>query len=260
MYNPDLIIPFVLIGILCLLHLFLTIKKNKSDNKLLQDEHFILQKQIAVQEETFQKISAEIHDNISLTLSLSRLYLHDIDAASNEVSDRINCSASLIKRAIDDLNNLSKSLSSEAIEKFGLIKAIEEQVNDVRKAGMFEIDFNVNGVQRSFGSYVELIIFRMIQESFNNIIRHANANEVRITVAFETTALSIEIVDNGVGFSTATTNLKTTGSGLGNIRKRAQLLHAQLHIASLPHAGTTIRIRVPVNDKLQLNASRKFSH
>lgn len=259
MYNPDLIIPFVLIGILCVLHLFLTIKKNKSENKLLQDEQFIIQKQIAVQEETFQKISAEIHDNISLTLSLSRLYLHDIDIADPiEVNDKINCSASLIRRAIEDLNNLSKSLSSAAIEKFGLIKAIEEQVNDIRRTELFAINLEVKGVQRSLGSHSELIVFRIVQESFNNIIRHAGATEVNITLTYEATTLSIEIVDNGVGFNTCTTN-SHNGSGLNNIRKRAQLLHAQLYIASLPNHGTTIRTRVPVTDKLQLNASRKLS-
>lgn len=244
---------------LCVFHLCLSIRRNKSDGKLLSDEHDHLQKQIAVQEETFQKISAEIHDNISLTLCLSRLYLYDIDPTDNiQRSDKINLSASLIKRAIDDLNNLSKSLSADAIEKFGLVRAVEEQVNDVKRASVFAIRFEVNGVQRSFGSHRELVIFRMIQESLNNIIRHSRACEVNIIFTFDCAMLTVEITDNGVGFVQDSSIKKVGGSGLNNIRKRAQLLHAQLSITSLPHSGTSITIRIPFNDKPQLNAHRKY--
>lgn len=252
MYNPELILPFILIGFLCVIHVLLTIKKTRSETKLKQDEQYILQKEVAVQEETYQKISAEIHDNITLTLSLSRLYLNDISPVeSHDVNNKINLSSSLIRKAIDDLNDLSKSLSSEAIEKFGLVRSVEEQVNDVKKVGVFGIHFEVNGVARSIGSYKELILFRMIQESLNNIIRHANATSVTVSLSFDETTLHIEIRDNGVGFRTGETKPSCRGTGLKNMRKRAELLRAQLYIESLPRAGTIVKIIVPVNEKSQ---------
>src|SRR5688572_26974966 len=176
-------------------------RKQKRIRKRIH-QHDFLQSQIEIQEQTFQKISTEIHDNISLTLSLSKIYLHDLNFNDhNDMFDKINLSVSLIKKAIGDLNGLSKSLNPDTIEKFGLIKSIEEQVNDIRKAELFKINFQVNGHPHSQGISTELIIFRMIQEALNNIIRHANATEANISLDYERTGLTVHIHDNGSGFN-----------------------------------------------------------
>lgn len=256
MYNPDFIVPLVLVGILCLLHIFFTNRKNKSDTRQHQQEQDALNIQISTQEETFQKISAEIHDNISLTLSLSRLYLNDIDPFdTNEVTSKINLSVSLIRKAIEDLNHLSKSLSSDAVEKFGLVKALEEQVNDIRRAGLFCINYNVQGIPRRLPAADEITLFRIVQESLNNIIRHAFANTVHIEVEFGEEDVALSIRDDGAGFNIAN-EFQKCGSGLGNMRKRARLLNGKLSIHSSQFKGTHINITVPLTDKLPINAYR----
>lgn len=257
MYNPNLIVPLVLVGALCLLHVLLTTRKNKSDAALRKHEHEKLNIQVSAQEETCQRISAEIHDNISLTLSLSRLYLNDIDASdSSEVTSKINLSVSLIRKAIDDLNQLSKSLSSDAVEKFGLVKAVEEQINDIRQAGIFSINYDVHGTPRRLQSADELILFRILQESLNNIIRHAFANTVTIDIQFAEEYFALDIRDDGTGFNIAAASHRC-GSGLGNMRKRARLLHGKLTIHSSQFKGTHINITVPITDKSSINAFRK---
>lgn len=256
MYNPDFIVPLVLVGILCIVHIFLSNRKNKTDIQQQQLEKDKLDIQVSAQEETFQKISAEIHDNISLTLSLSRLYLNDIDPSdTEEVTSKINLSVALIRKAIEDLNHLSKSLSSDAVEKFGLVKALEEQVNDIRQAGLFCINYSVQGIPRRLPAADEVILFRIVQESLNNIIRHAFANTVHIEVEFGEEHVELNIRDDGAGFNISNEYQKC-GSGLGNMRKRARLLNGKLSIHSSQFKGTHINITVPLTDKLSLNAYR----
>ena len=246
MHHLNLLIPVAAIAVFYLLHLFFVRRQNSSRKK--KNDHHLLQSQIEIQEQTFHKISTEIHDNISLTLSLSKIYLHDLDFNDPaDLSDKINLSASLIKKAIDDLNNLSKSLNRDTVEKFGLIRSVEELVNDISKAELFNIKFKLKGIPRSADVNTELVLFRIIQESLNNIIRHANATHVSLTTEFEKTNLTIRIRDNGSGFCTEDVQFTSNGSGLSNMKKRALVINARLQIESKPQNGTTVKIILPLS-------------
>lgn len=213
-----------------------------------KNNHDLLRSQIEIQEQTFHKISTEIHDNISLTLSLSKIYLHDLDFSDHaDLGEKVNLSVYLIKKAIDDLNNLSKSLNRDSIEQFGLIRSVEEQINDISKAELFKIKFTVKGIPRSADVNSELILFRIIQEALNNIIRHANATHVSITMEFEKTSLIVRIRDNGSGFCTDDVKFTSNGSGISNMTKRAQVINARLQIKSKLQNGTTVKIALPLN-------------
>lgn len=214
-----------------------------------------MRSEIEVEEQTFQKISCEIHDNIALTLSLSKIYLHDIDFSDQtDANDKINLSICLIKKTMDDLNNLSRSLNAGAIQKFGLSAAVEQLVNDVSRTELFNITLNVKGAGR-LQADDELIVFRMIQEVLNNIIRHAAATDVIVWMDFEKSNLRIRICDNGTGFDTSQTNVP--GTGLSNLRKRAQIINAALQIESTLNVGTAIKIIVPISNNLQPSWNHK---
>lgn len=208
-----------------------------------------------VQENAFRKISQEIHDNISLTLSLSRLYLSDLDLDDKPQShDKINMAVVLLKRGIADLNNLSKSLNPDTIEKFGFIKAIEEQVNDIRKTGRLNVEFIITGNRRKLSAGNDLILFRIIQESLNNILKHSRAEHAVITLEYLQSELVLFVHDDGCGFNVG---MISPGSGLGNMQKRAEMLKAKLEIESSPKSGTSIKVIVPVNNNPHLYAHGK---
>lgn len=233
-----------LIGAFYLLHTLFMPKTNRRCNKHHSDG--FAEAQIAVQEKVYQQISTEIHDNISLTLSLAKLYLHDLDLDDkNDVDDKINLSATLLKKAIDDLNNMAKTLNSDTITRFGLIRSVEELVSDVNKAELFSISMQLRGTPCNLVGSKELTIFRIIQESLNNVIRHANATIVNITLAYEHTALKICISDNGNGFHLPK-NSCHRGSGIMNMHRRAAILKAKLEIKSKLHEGTSVNIAIPV--------------
>lgn len=230
-----------------LLHTFYNRRQSRSKEK--KNELDLMRSQIDVQEQTFQKISCEIHDNIALTLSLSKIYLHDIDFNDQtDANDKINLSVCLIKKAMNDLNNLSGSLNADSIQKFGLIRSVEQLINDISRTELFTIVLNVKG-SNDLSVQNELIVYRMIQEALNNIIRHAQATDVMVWMDFEKTNLRIRICDNGVGFDTNESN--SFGTGLSNLKKRAQLINACLAVDSKLQLGTTVKIVVPISNTQQ---------
>jgi two-component system, NarL family, sensor kinase len=160
----------------------------------------------------------------------------------------------LIKKAMEDLNNLSKSLNADSIHKFGLTKSVEQLVSDISRTELFRITLNVKGTAH-LAMNDELMVFRMIQEVLNNIIRHSRATEVIVWMDFEMTNLKIRICDNGEGFNPAEPNV--TGNGLANLKKRAQILNAALLIESDAQHGTTVKIIVPISHNLHVEWNHK---
>ena len=234
-----------------MLHTFFSRRQSISAKRNQLD---LLRSEIEVEEQTLQKISCEIHDNIALTLSLSKIYLRDIDFNDQtDANDKINLSVCLIKKAMDDLNNLSASLNSDSIRKFGLAASVQQLVAAISRAELFSITLDLKGTGR-LPENDELVVFRMVQEALNNIIRHANATDVIVWMEFEKTNLHIRICDNGSGFNPES---KFVGTGLGNLKKRAQLINAVLNIESVPNMGTTVNIGVPFPNNQQQEWNHK---
>jgi two-component system, NarL family, sensor kinase len=197
--------------ILLLLGFIITIlyfyqSKQMAYQRELQEINFnydrsLLHAQLEIQEQTLQDVSREIHDNISLGLTLSKLHLNTLNHQTDSgIDSKIEISVSLITEAIEHLRNISKSLNSDIIKNNGLIKAIENEIEILNSAGLFKVDFDIEGVPCFMDTQHELVLFRIIQESFNNIIKHAAAEQVRLIVHYQENAVHIKISDDGVGF------------------------------------------------------------
>lgn len=234
--------------------LFLYRKKQVAYYKNLQDiksdyEQTLLKTQLEIQEETFQTLSREIHDNINLSLTLAKLNLNTLDLTKSAQSyEKINASIEFVSKAINDLTDISRSMNSEIIAERGLISALEQEIDKLRKLNWFEISFILNGDPVFMDAQKELFVFRIVQEAFNNILKHAHANRVILDLSYFKDRINIIISDDGVGFLNKSPELgdspKPT-AGLRNIKKRAQLLNGQCFINSHPGGGTEIKIEIP---------------
>ena len=208
-------------------------------------ENTLLQSQIEIQEATFQQVAAEIHDNIGQKLTLAKLYLNtinykDIGVTENKVGD----SLSLISIAIEGLSDVSRSMSTDLILNNGLVKVIEIEVERLKKLDLYKIDFSIDGEEIFLNTQKELILFRIIQESVNNIIKHSNASSISVNLSYEKEYLTLAVSDNGKGFSP---NEMGKGAGLVSIKKRAELLQGSLQISSLEQ-GVQLIIKIPINE------------
>jgi two-component system NarL family sensor kinase len=213
------------------------------------NEKELLRAQLEMQEETFQHISLEIHDNIGQFISLAKLHLNTIDTSSKEaLPEKIGYAADLLTKALDDLRDLSKSLSSDLIKNAGLEKAMEMEVTQLRKIANYDIVFEVQGNYSILNDQKEIIIFRIFQEAVNNIIKHAMATRISIKLNFLKDQLSLCIADNGIGFlydPSSSMEVHGKGEGIRNMKRRAKLIDSSLSITSEPGQGTRITIDIP---------------
>ena len=208
----------------------------------------LLKTQLETQEETFQHISLELHDNVGHFLSLAKLYLTTLKVPMpTDVMEKMDATALLISYSLDEIRNISKTLNTENIKSIGLIKTVEQQVEQLKKLGQFSINFALSGKICYLEDQKELYLFRILQESLNNIVRHSKADMVQVKLHYDEQKLILSIYDNGVGFDVdhLLQNEKYNASGLKNIIKRSSLLNATHEILSTPGEGTTIKIITP---------------
>jgi two-component system, NarL family, sensor kinase len=247
-----LIITFLimLMAVFILFILFLHRKKQLAYQEKIKEieanyEKNIMQTQLEIQEQTFQHISREIHDNISLSLTLAKLHLHTLDWNDKEKSiDKVDTSIHLLTNSIAELSDISKSLNADIIIQHGLLKAIEDELQRIRLAGLFAVDYELTGTPVYMDNQKELIIFRIIQESFNNIIKHAEADSARLALHYNTVKLIVTIRDDGMGFD-ATLAGANRKAGLKNMETRIKTLKGEMHISSQPGKGTVLSFTIP---------------
>jgi two-component system, NarL family, sensor kinase len=231
------------IGIFVAIYIALFKKKemNLATQNLEQKKEFeatLLQTQIEIQEQTLKTISQEIHDNIGQILSLTKLTLSTIQATDIEVVNKINTTKTLINKAVIDLKDLSNSLNNDKVNDIGLVKSIENQVEIINK-NKIKTTLAIHGNIATIDAKVELILFRIIQECLQNIVKHAQATTIDIAMWYSNNKYSINIKDNGKGFNINDTFNK--GIGLKNIESRVKLINGTLNIDS-SSKGTEVAI------------------
>lgn len=216
--------------------------------KNAQDEYEknLIASQLEIQEQTFQHISREIHDNISLSLTLAKLQLNTFDWKDYEKSNiKLESSINLLGSSIAQLSDISKSLNADIIIQRGLLQALEEEMNKIQQADQFQLIYEIKGTPVFMDSNKELIVFRIIQEAFNNVIKHAKATAVELQLDFSPDQLQIIISDNGTGFA-PDRNKNNGNAGLKNMETRAKILKGEMQVFSSAESGTNLIFTIPI--------------
>lgn len=212
----------------------------------------LLQTQLEIQEQTLKTISEEIHDNVGQVLSLAKLNLNTMDISKTaQLQGKIDSALAQVSKAINDLRDLSKSFNTDNISAIGLVRAVEYELDMIKKTGLHKTSFNVEGKIKRLEPQKELILFRIVQETLHNIIKHAGASSIWISARYTENDLELEIKDNGKGFDTAAAGDQDTGSGLGirNMNNRARLIGAEFNLSSIKDEGTSVAIVLPFVSK-----------
>lgn len=197
-----------------------------------------------MQENILSDVSMEIHDNIGQYLSLIKLNVSFLEEDPNLPPKRIQHIKELISKVIDDIRDLTKMLTPSYLREIGLIEAIQKEC---RKIGFIDIQLRMDGEERLLTEKEELTLFRLFQETLNNILKHSQAKNVVIIITFTETALELMISDNGIGFDLK--NLRNDGQGLKNMRYRMSLINGNLEIQSKPESGCKIIAHLPFKNR-----------
>lgn len=239
--------------IFIILFIFLYQKRYYNHLKEKQEMHSnfqqeLLKTRLEIQEETFRNISQEIHDNIGQALSFVKLNLNTVDPHdASVVIDKLSESKNLLTKTIQDLRDIARSLNTDFISEIGLPIAIEQQLQILEKTQQYKIRFSVEGAPYKNNSQRELVVFRIVQELLNNILKHADANEINLEIHYLSEKLIITVEDNGKGFNVEATRTSQLNSGLGlrNMINRMNMINGLIFIDSKPGQGTKATIELP---------------
>jgi signal transduction histidine kinase len=200
------------------------------------------------QEEERSRLAKDLHDGLGGLLSGVKFSLSNMKDNLIVTPDNMAVferSLDMIDTSIKELRRVAHNMMPEMLIKFGLDEALKEYCNSINATKLVAVKYQSFGMDVRPDSSKEIIIYRIIQELLNNVLKHAAATEVLVQLMKEEKRLSVVVEDNGKGFDTAI--LETNkGAGWTNIRSRVDYLQGHMDIKSEAEKGTTITIDVNI--------------
>lgn len=213
----------------------------------IQQQKIITEITISAQEKERNEIGKELHDNVNQVLATVKMFLNLAQDNESLRMDMINRSFENVNHAISEIRKLSKSLVAPSLTDMGLQEAVEELAEEINSAGNIHIsvDFEKESTL-NINAAMQLMLYRIIQEAMNNILKYANASQVLITVRSDAKSISMAVKDDGVGFDPSK---KAKGIGLKNIQSRVEFHCGTLNVVASPGMGCTLEIKIPLKPK-----------
>ncbi|MGZ4042427.1 MAG: tetratricopeptide repeat-containing sensor histidine kinase [Bacteroidia bacterium] len=252
-----IIISILIVSVLLGLSGLLFYQRKRLKQKEILNQERIKQQELRskailqAEENERTRIARELHDGIGQQLSAAKL---NLDALANNLKLNKPEDSLLFKNVLDlmdesvkEVRQVSHSMMPNTLLKTGLASALREFINRISGAGGLKINLGIIGLNERLDQMTEQILFRVLQEIVNNIIKHSGATEVTIQLIRAEEELTLMIEDNGVGFNAAE-KLKDESGGIGlkNIKSRIEFLNGHINFDSFPGKGTTISIEVPL--------------
>jgi len=182
-----------------------------------------------------RKLSEELHDNINQLLGVVKLYIEHAQVNPSAKDDLLSKSTEYLMQVINEVRGLSRSLTSPELQGLGLIESVNTLIESIGEIGKISIalkdgDFS----EESLPEMKKLMLYRIMQEQLNNVIKHARAEHVQIELKRAGSQVRLTIHDDGIGFDMEKTK---HGLGLKNIRHRLELINGNMRVESAPGCG-----------------------
>jgi two-component system sensor histidine kinase UhpB len=212
----------------------------------IQQQKNLVQATLDGQEKERTDIGRELHDNINQILVATRLFLDAAETDQGIKDDMIKRSMSNVDKAIEEVRRLSKSLvTPSSIEELGLQASIQDLIETIQLTTLLNVQFHVNdGILEVLTTQQQVALYRIVQEQLNNIIKHAAAKNIYVSIDQHDDYMELTIEDDGRGFEV---DARHKGIGLSNMQNRAELLNGHVDIQSTRGQGCTLRVTLPVN-------------
>jgi PAS domain S-box-containing protein len=220
-------------------------ERKRLERELLEHQRGLTSAVIAAQEQERSLISEELHDNVNQLLTSAKLYASLGRDGVEDAAEMIKKSITLMQMAIDEIRKLSKQLSVSFVSTTALEDAIKELIETVAVSNQLTITFH-NELLTSLreNEQIKMAVYRILQEHLTNVVKHAQAKHVEVTLRQSQEKLTLVVVDDGKGFDTTQ---KSDGIGLRNMRSRAESLMGIFSIDSQIGKGSTLFVQLPLH-------------
>ncbi|MBL7742633.1 MAG: PAS domain S-box protein [Chitinophagaceae bacterium] len=214
----------------------------------IQKQKQLIQATIDGQEKERKEIGRELHDNISQHITTTRLYLEVArDKAADDVLTMINQAHKGLLNTVNEVRRLSQSLVPPSLSDIGLVESIEDLCTPLKSTHAYSISFLHQPFdEEKLADNMKLMLFRIIQEQINNIIRHAEAKKIEVSLLTIQNEVTLAISDDGKGFDPVVVK---KGLGFVNMRNRAGLFGGRLEVVTSPGNGCIVQVMIPLADQ-----------
>ncbi len=245
------IIFFTLIVLLLALFLYFSKKKNAFLIEQLKSKHFfqseLVKTRLEIKDQTLAEISKELHDNIGQILSVAimqiNLFLHT-EKKTVTPSD-LNDLKLNVSTALDEIRILSRIINNENTMQCNFIEAIKADLDKIKKLKKLKCIFIWDEILPEIQQEHELFIYRIFQEAIHNSLKYSHSELFEIHLSTKEDCFTLDFLDYGVGYDKKKV---PTGSGLNNMKLRAQLIGASIEMNSTDK-GTAIQLNYPLTNR-----------
>ncbi len=217
-------------------------EKERIEQKHQQE---LLTTQLEMQRQTMQHIGREIHDNVGQKLTLASLYAQQLGFTNpgNHLHESLTGIGNLINESLTELRNLSKNLTDQYFVQADIQELVGRECEKINALNTCTATVSFSGPPPVFHFPVKMIVIRVLQEFMQNSLKHSGCTTIAITLNNDPDGFTIDAADNGSGFDMAAQGNK--GIGLQNIKKRTEMIGAELLIKSEKNKGTALHLFIP---------------
>lgn len=259
--RKEILITIVVAGaLLCILSGLLMYRNLRHRHRLLRQEEELnkqriqelererqlvaAQSVIQGQEEERSRLARDLHDGVGGLLSGVKLSLSTMKGnvfLSEENAQAVGLVINQLDQSIAELRRVSHNMMPEALIRFGLKEALENYCENLNLSGELKVRLQTYGMEKRMKQEKEIILYRIVQELLNNILKHAGAKNVLIQLTREGDRFNLTVEDDGKGFNIQEAEQKG-GAGLANVRARVVYLEGTVDFQSVPGEGTAVNI------------------
>lgn len=226
-----------------LLSIFQRIRKQ--EDELQREKLQRLRSVIDGQDQERNRLSRELHDGIGQSLIAVKLQLENAETQNYSMMRAgIDSAKNMIDITIEEVRRVCNALLPAALDEFGIVSTLRALSSEMGSLAGFNPVFENEGSLDRISKKSQIYLYRIAQETLNNIAKHARATEVIIKLIRRNNIVSLEVTDNGKGFIFDPVCFAQR-NGLQNMRERTQLLDGEFEISSQPGKGTTIKVSIP---------------
>ncbi len=232
----------------------------EKDQKLKQDQIRFLERQQQVvslqsmvngQETERTRIAKDLHDGLSGMFSTVKMYFSTLQHEKEELKQHYTFTKSveLIDNAAEEIRRIAHNMMPEVLMKLGLVHAVQDMCGNISAGKLLQVQLQSYGMEKRMNASTEIMLYRIIQELLNNIMKHAQATEAIVQFNRTGNRMVVTVEDNGRGFSLME-NDNHKHAGLDTIKSRVDYLNGNITIDSQKEIGTTVVMEFLINEEL----------